>query len=275
MLAPRSKRSTLQRLLACGLVTTAIGVFTPAPANAHFILQTPASWNSQDALGSPQKLGPCGSEEGGTPTGTVTAFQAGQTITVTINETIFHPGHYRISLGVNGPDDLPEVPVVTPGTNTPCGTAPIEANPTFPVLADGVFEHQAPFDGPQTVTITLPADVTCEHCSLQVLEFMSNHALNDPGGCYYHHCANISIQSDITPDGASSTTTGTGSTADTGASVGSGAGGTGAGGANPSGGSTDTSSGCRFTGVPGADPTLTGLAGLVAIAALIRRRLRR
>jgi uncharacterized protein (TIGR03382 family) len=147
---------------------------------------------SQDAFGLPQKLGPCGDEGGGTPTGTVTAFQSGQTITVTIDEKIFHPGHYRIALAVNSRSELPAEPVVTAGA-TPCGSVPIQNPPTFPVLADGVFAHTAPFNGPQSVQITLPSNVTCTKCTLQVIEFMSDHGLNNPGGCFYHHCADLSI----------------------------------------------------------------------------------
>jgi len=33
----------------------------------------------------------------------------------------------------------------------------------------------------------------CANCALQVIEFMSNHPLNVPGGCFYHHCANVAI----------------------------------------------------------------------------------
>ena len=32
-------------------------------ARAHFELQAPACWMSQDSFGLPQKLGPCGDEE--------------------------------------------------------------------------------------------------------------------------------------------------------------------------------------------------------------------
>jgi hypothetical protein len=41
--------------------------------------------------------------------------------------------------------------------------------------------------------VTLPPNVTCSHCTLQVIEFMSDHGLNNPGGCFYHHCADISV----------------------------------------------------------------------------------
>jgi hypothetical protein len=277
MLVPDPKRSMAQRLLACGLVAAAAFVCAPAPANAHFILKSPEASLAQDNLGSPQKMAPCGDDGSGVASGKVTAYQSGQTITVTIDEKVYHPGHYRISLGVNGPGDIPVEPVVTPGANTPCGTAPIQANPVFPVLADGVFEHKAPFDAPQSITITLPKDVTCDHCTLQVLEFMSNHALNDPGGCYYHHCSDISIQADPVPDGGVITTssggTGPGDTSSTTGSTSSGD--TTSSGAGGSGGPSEESSGCRFAGITPASPGLMGLGSLVALAALTLRRRRR
>ncbi len=278
MLVPRTKRTTAQRLLACGLIATAAAVCVPAPANAHFILKEPAASLAQDNLGSPQKAPPCGDDGSGVASGKVTAYQSGQTITITIDEKIYHPGHYRISLGVKGPGDIPVEPVVTPDNKSPCGSAPIDANPVFPVLADGVFKHQAPFSGPQSITITLPKDVTCDHCTLQVLEFMSDHALNNPGGCYYHHCSDISIQAGPGPDGGITTTTGTGSGGEsstaTGATSSSAATSSGAGGSSASGGLPDESSGCRFAGMTPSSPGLMGLGSLVALAALALRRRR-
>lgn len=167
------------------------------PSEAHFKLQSPPSWMSQDVGGSPQKLGPCGDEDDGTaaatPTGIVTAYQVGDTVTVTITETIFHPGHYRISLAVNDRSELDAEPAVEAGSSYPCGSAAIEDPPVFPVLADNVFPHTAPFSGPQTTTVKLPSNVTCAHCTLQIIEFMSDHGLNKPGGCFYHHCADLAI----------------------------------------------------------------------------------
>jgi hypothetical protein len=167
-----------------------------ATGRAHFVLDAPACWMSQDAFGLPEKAGPCGDEGGGTPTALVTAFQTGQTITVTIDEKIFHPGHYRIALAVNNRSELPAEPPVTAAA-TPCGSVPIANPPVFPVLADGVFAHTKAFSGPQTTQITLPPNVTCSKCTLQVIEFMSDHGLNNPGGCFYHHCADISISSTV------------------------------------------------------------------------------
>jgi len=201
---------------------------------------------SQDSLGLPEKLGPCGDEGGGTPTGVVTAFHPGETITVTLNEVIFHPGHYRIALGVNDRSELPAEPTVTVGS-TPCGSVDIQNPPVFPVLADGVFPHTAPFSTPQSVQVTLPANVNCTKCTLQVIEFMSDHPLNNPGGCFYHHCADISIQ----------------------------AGGAGAGDAGSAAGATPSPGGCACSVLTRRAPTVGGFAGLLVLTPLIRRYRRR
>jgi len=229
----------------CGALLLSALALRAAPAQAHFELQAPASWRPQDALGSPQKLGPCGDEAGGAPTGLVTAFAPGQQIDVTIDERIFHPGHYRIALSVLDRSELPAEPPVTPGS-TDCGTAPVQDPPVFPVLADGVFLHTQAFSGPQTVRLTLPAGVTCTACTLQVIEFMSDHALNVPGGCFYHHCADLSIQvGTVTPPA-----------------------GPGAPGGVP-GGSPSSGGGCSTThGAP-------GLAVLLLVGGLALRRRRR
>ena len=178
---------------------------------------------------------------------------------ITIDEKIFHPGHYRIALAANDPSELPAEPVVTAGS-TPCGSVPVQSPPVYPVLADGVFDHSSPFSAPQSVKVTLPPGVTCTKCTLQVIEFMSNHPLNNPGGCFYHHCADISI--------------------------GAGAGGGDAGGVGDDGGgaggdaSTNASppapsSGCASA--PGRATTTVAwaLLGLFAAVALLRGRRRR
>ena len=217
-----------------------------------------------DSLGSPQKLGPCGNESGGTATGTVTAFRPGDTITVTVDEKIFHPGHYRIALAVHDRSELPAEPTVTPNS-TACGTVPVMNPPVFPVLADGVFTHTAAFSAPQSVQITLPANVTCDHCTLQIVEFMSDHALNVPGGCFYHHCADIAIEADggggVAPDdaGADAADPSDGGTAHSGGAT---------------GGASSGSGGCSVFAGAGA-PTFAGVAGLFALAAWMRRRRRR
>ncbi|MEO7110570.1 MAG: SCE4755 family polysaccharide monooxygenase-like protein [Polyangiaceae bacterium] len=194
-----SSRSQRRRVFAAGFTAISLAFLAAAPsANAHFVLVAPGNWLQQDMQGIPIKLGPCGDEqdEAGTavPTGTVTAYQEGTQLTVTINEVIFHPGFYRIALATDDRSQFPPEPKVDAGA-TECGSTTFENPPVFPVLADDVFEHATAFSTPQTTTVTLPAGVTCEHCTLQVIEFMSDHALNSPGGCFYHHCADLKIQS--------------------------------------------------------------------------------
>ena len=173
-------------LLWCGMVMVCV----PQPVHAHFILVAPDASMSQDGLGLPEKLGPCGNEWGGTPTGKVTAFAPGQTIAVTIDEVIMHPGHYRVALAVNDPSELPPEPVVTPTSTDPCGNVAVEDPPVFPIVADNMLPHTQAFTAPQTFTVTLPRNITCTKCTLQVIEYMSHHG----APCFYHHCADISIQ---------------------------------------------------------------------------------
>src|SRR5262249_26031469 len=153
-------------------------------------LMEPDAWMSQDSLGFPEKLGPCGDEGGGTPTGKVTPFHPGETIQVTIHEVVPHPGHYRVALALHDHSEIPPEPAITPLAGDPCGLVVIQEPPVFPVLADHLPPHTTAFTEPQTFSVTLPANVTCERCTLQVLEYMGSH----PQPCFYHHCAEISIQ---------------------------------------------------------------------------------
>lgn len=180
-------RSVLRRGASAALLTLLVGA---GPAWGHFILLSPDSWTSQDAYGSPQKLGPCGNESGGTLSGKITAYQPGQTIPIIINEVIHHPGHYRAALSVHDRSELPPEPIVTPSPTDPCASVAIQDPPVFPVLLDNALPHTDVFSGPQTFYVTLPSDVTCTKCTLQVLEYMSSHG----APCFYHHCADISIQ---------------------------------------------------------------------------------
>ncbi len=133
--------------------------------------------------------------------------------------------------------------------STPCGSAEIQNPPVYPVLADGMLVHTAGFSGAQSFTFKLPSNVTCTgNCVLQVAEFMSDHGLNNPGGCFYHHCANITIQA---------------------------GGGTGTGGAagDAGAGESGTDSGCGCAAGRGRVSAL-GLLGMLALVAARRRRTR-
>jgi hypothetical protein len=81
---------------------------------------------------------------------------------------------------------------LAPTDMSACGSVPVQP-PVFPVLAGQPGRAQRDVHQPQSVTIKLPAGVTCDKCTLQVLEFVSDHGPNVPGGCLY----DISDGSDV------------------------------------------------------------------------------
>lgn len=180
------------------IVSVFVLLLVHSVVQAHFTLLTPASNGEQDSLGNPQKSAPCGQSDPGPrwiATGAVTHVQAGTILTITIREGIFHPGHYRIAIAQDFAS-LPADPPVTADAVSACGATVIENNPTLPILADGLLVHTQAFSGAETMEVQLPQGFTCTNCTLQVLEFMSNHGLNDPGGCFYHHCATLTVTSE-------------------------------------------------------------------------------
>lgn len=271
-------RHARSRALAGAFIAGAALLLVPSAADAHFVLQAPASWMSQTADGSPQKMFPCGDEGGGTASGAITAYQPGDKVTITINETVFHPGHYRIALATTNRSQLPPEPQVTPGGGSACGSVPVASPPVFPVLADGVFTHTAPFGGAQTIQVTLP-NITCTKCTLQVLEFMSNHG----APCFYHHCADISIGAPVPDGGAHDASTGGDASAGGDASSGGdasgggddGGGTTGDGGSVHGGAPTGDTGGCALSVVSDSSVAPVAIVGLLGVASLMRRRRRR
>jgi hypothetical protein len=177
----------------------------PLFADGHFKLVEPASRLVEDQRGDPQKLGPCGgtSANAGTPTGVVNQAAGGSKLHIKIQETIYHPGFYRVSLAVKSIDELPADPVaVTRDTEKgPWSiSGAIQSNPQMPVLADGLFSHRTrPAAGtqlpPWETDVTLP-NINCEKCTLQIVQFMEDHGYNTDGGYTYHHCADIKITAD-------------------------------------------------------------------------------
>jgi hypothetical protein len=173
----------------------------PAPA-PHFRLIEPISWIIEDQRGDPQKAGPCGGTNAnwGTPSYVVNEARGGSMLHLKVEETIYHPGHYRVALAVNSPLELPPDPE-TQTIDTERGprsvSATIQDPPEIPVLVDGLWAHDTRPSGPQTfeADIRLP-NINCRQCVLQVVQWMADHAYNNPGGYSYHHCAHIQITAD-------------------------------------------------------------------------------
>jgi hypothetical protein len=165
---------------------------------AHFRLMEPASWLQEAQNGDPQKMGPCGgtSADPGKPSGMVTNVQGGEKLHLKIQETVYHPGFYRVALAVNSRDELPKDPEARtePAANgLRSVSAAIQYPPLPPVLADGLFQHISRFDKEQETDIEIP-NISCSKCTLQIVEFMAAHGLNKDGDYTYHHCAVLQIR---------------------------------------------------------------------------------
>jgi hypothetical protein len=188
-----------------GLALASMSTLCATHAEAHFRLLQPPSWLQEDELGGPQKGSPCG--PGNTmlilgddvqpvPTSdAVTTFSAGQTVTFELDETVYHPGYFRVSLAHTTAarattKDFPNPALTDPvDCHYDVGAVPTGAHDK--VLADGLFmaEGQDGENRSLRPSIKLPNE-PCDECTIQVVQVMEGH----PGSsCFYFHCANIKI----------------------------------------------------------------------------------
>jgi hypothetical protein len=186
-------KASTRLAIASAVLVTAV----PAITHAHFRLIEPASWIVEDERGDPQKGFPCGGSntDYGKPSYAVTQATGGSKLHLKVVETIYHPGHYRIALAVNSPAELPVDPKATTmdsDRGPQSVSAEIQSPIQAPVLADGLFVHTAKVDAPFETDVTLP-NISCRRCTLQVIQFMEKHGVNNPGMFTYHHCAVLQI----------------------------------------------------------------------------------
>jgi hypothetical protein len=200
----------------------ALFLVLPGTAQAHFtLLAPPSSANTTEGgKGAP----PCGPDAS---SNVVTAAQGGHPLTVSVTETVFHAGFYRVALSINSRSELPaddvvkdaagNIRTVTGGadsalavyTATPLRVFPTDAATAipavFPVLAANLWPHTSTTDAVYAMQLRLPTgakadvmlpNVTCAKCTLQVIEFMNQHPANMGGGYFYHHCADLKITAD-------------------------------------------------------------------------------
>jgi len=190
-------------LLACVAIAALSGA-----ADAHFVLVSPAASMVQNRLGDPQKTGPCGGvganpgrgtpANPGVPSGAVTNVKGGTNLPLLLQESIFHPGHYRVALA-RTVGQLPADPVVTTAQTERGARSQSAVNQSpavAPVLLDGLFAHtERPTQNFES-EIPIP-NITCPNCVLQVIEFMADHpGIGTDGGHSYHHCAILNITAD-------------------------------------------------------------------------------
>src|ERR1041384_5363207 len=175
------------------------------PANAHISLEQGGTHNSSFGPNADIKFAPCGPQGDPVhPRTSVYTYAPGQTITLSVKETIAHPGYFRIAFQRDGdnlyidPQSIDPLdsqrsvsgsgcvsdrfggqrilpcPKCMPGT-TPadlCGTTDFmntrDVNTNI-VLMDNLDPHiQAPANPIHTWQVTLP-NIECANCTLQVI----------------------------------------------------------------------------------------------------------
>ncbi|WP_455208858.1 SCE4755 family polysaccharide monooxygenase-like protein [Kaarinaea lacus] len=137
-----------------------------ARAHARFVVD---SVTPPRSISDGIKTGPCGNfPRSQNPT----TFDAGQQITVEWEETVNHPGYFRIAF-------------------SPANDQGFEDNVLYQV-DDTQDDQNVPHN--YSATITLP-DTACEDCSLQLIQYMTER---DPPTLYYS-CADIRLVANIVP----------------------------------------------------------------------------
>jgi len=250
----------MTRFLTCSLVALA-STLLAAGASAHITLKSPAPRYDPTLL----KDGPCGKLNGG-KSANVTTFAPGEQITVTWEETINHPGHFRISFDDDGDDAFQD-----PASFDDVGSG-------LPILIDNIADKNG---GMYSQEVTLP-NIECDNCTLQVIQVMTDKPPYGDGNDLYYQCADL-VLSASGSGGSSAVSTGAGGTTSTASTTGGTTDGAGVGGSGVSAGSggsaptsqsfaseTDTG-GCSVR--PQGHSWLTApILGLLAAFALRRRR---
>jgi len=184
------------------IVMASVSLFVVArPARAHIKMSAPADWLTTNSEGDPQKVSPCGVDPSTQPGSTtytlsnkVTTVHPGDQLTVSWTETVPHDGHFRIALALQSRDELKDPTVTSMNADGTPAAVTISDPPVYPVLADNLFPHKASevsAGKAYTYTVTIPTSASCTKCTLQLLQFMSEHPA-DPT-FFYHHCADLTI----------------------------------------------------------------------------------
>ncbi len=208
-------------------------LLAPAETSAHILLTEPPPRVAHDNT----KVSPCGENVEWGSNG-VSTFAPGEQLTLQWDETISHPGYFRVALSTTGDDalvkpaeaDLNAFKDFYSSGNGSLPT-PIE-QPSGMVSGDLItyYDYYAQHgmgecSGTSTggvckyeVALTLPT--SCEQCTLQLVQVMAE-SFRNANNAYYYHCVDFKIEGD--PDSTAGETTATGETTSTGGTAGTGA----------------------------------------------------
>lgn len=192
-----------------GAGALALTFFASSTAFAHIDLLTPearahgsaAGGDSAPDPGADQKSVPCGQETNGR-TERVATYAPGETISLTIREETNHASYYRVWLQPDGDANIPQRPVESVSSDETLAEA-MEAEMALDAAGDAdgrlldVLVDDNDVSGMElTYEVTLPTDVTCDNCTLQIIQFMYDRA--NP---YYYQCADLVIAEDASTAG--------------------------------------------------------------------------
>lgn len=152
-----------------------LALLGPGRALAHLDVISPTPRSAQ------LKQGPCGGGSDESRGEVVHTFRPGQTITVTWDEYVDHPGHYRISFDPDGQDDFVD----------PASFDDVSGNAA--VLIDGIPDREG--GGSYTQEVTLPAE-PCARCTLQVVQVMTDKPPYGDGNDLYYQCVDLVLSPD-------------------------------------------------------------------------------
>lgn len=182
-------------------------------ARAHISLEQGGTHKSRYGDGS-IKQGPCGVRNGARGTNVYT-YAPGQTISVAAVEFVTHPGYFRIAFDDDGDDafiDPRSIPGAPPSGRTcandgqdQCGQADFDNAPG--VLADDLNPHvTTDSSAPKyTWSVQLP-DIECEHCTLQLIQVMTDKPPYVPGSNdIYYQCIDLVLRKGAVSTGPAST----------------------------------------------------------------------
>jgi uncharacterized protein (TIGR03382 family) len=220
----RTKTIVTAGLLSLGVASS---------ASAHIGLTSPKPRPNGDL-----KTAPCGTAPKGAP---VATFEPGEMIKVTWDETIQHPGHFRIAIDSDGED----FGMMT-GFDDIKTDLPFDLGNGAMVLVDDIADKTGPVFGntPYEQMVELP-DMECASCTLQVIQVMTDKPPWGNGDDLYFECADITLKRKA------------GGTAGAGGSAGMAGGGSGGMGGSAGGGAA---SGMGGMTVAGASGTMAGAA---------------
>jgi hypothetical protein len=262
-------------LWALGVCTFAGSAGSAGSAHAHISI---TEGGTHMARTDEMKDAPCGLA-GAARGANVHTYRPGETINITILETVSHPGYFRVAFDADGDDDF-----LTPsgtdgmdgscGGDAACGPGKEDYCNNETVLLDHLNQHAGAFGTTPTYTfsVTLP-NVECDNCTLQIIQMMNDlsiHFAPYPADDLYYQCIDL-VLSNSAPevndvampnDGmtcAGPAAGGAGGAAGGAAGMAGGAGGGGMGGAGGAGGAA---------GAAGAAGGAAGMAGSMGTAGM-------